>query len=765
MEGRSCLDSVSVTSYYDTMPTKVLWVGTLGILLLATQLGGVQHEDTEQEEGSGLQTTPGDHEDGAGGEHHHVALASWRWKNYGSMFLFTLMLILCVLVKIGFHYIPFLSKFLPESCFLILLGVTLAEIFYAGVKIDPCEHLFPRFTADLFFNVLLPPIILDSSFALYDRDFLSNFRSVVTFAVIGTIINIFATGFSLYGLASAGAFGEFIVKADTACHNKNIGTEVVHNLTATESLIFSSLISAVDPVAVLAIFEEIRVNTGLYFLVFGESLLNDGVTVVLYNTMIGLADIEFGAYEIILAVLSFFFVVFGGLLIGVVNGGMVSFITTKTQSSREIEPLLVFVFGYLAFTLAELVHWSGIISIIGFGLVVKRYAMTNMSQKSYTTVKYATKTLAVTSDCIIFFFLGIVVCSEAHHINWPFVLTTIALCTVYRFIVTFFLSWLTNRKRNTKICYKEQFIMAYGGLRGAVGFSLAVVLNKDKWYRELFVTTALAMVFFTVFIQGTTIKFLVKLMGISLRETEEGPKKLCPQIQETLIDNIMGGMETVIGRSGHFKMSQVFNYLDNHYFRRFLISSDKKETLERTFDKIILEEHYTSLYGPRLIVDNINTQTTTKKLKYTVSTLGREWNKGVANSSWNQYQRKGEDELTADQLLEERRKRARTMENRILSFQPTGQETNTEDSDVSMRTYPRQFGNRKSMIASMIISEYDKVSNDKKQRLSLSSNPASPTSLSSPPIRNWERLSRKVSQGNPTFTMIPEDDTDLEAGM
>ena len=131
-------------------------------------------------------------------------------------------MILGVLINIYYHQIPILNS-LPESCFLIALGVVIiisiiisiititiviiinmikvmgALIWVGGID-DEGNSVF-KLTANLFFNVLLPPIILDAAFSLYSRDFMANSLNIIVYAVLGTVANILLIGFSLYGLA------------------------------------------------------------------------------------------------------------------------------------------------------------------------------------------------------------------------------------------------------------------------------------------------------------------------------------------------------------------------------------------------------------------------------------------------------------------------------------------------------------------------------------------------------------------------------------
>lgn len=146
---------------------------------------------------------------------------------------------------------------------------------------------------------------------------------MLLYAIVGTLINVVLIGPSLWFSGWLGAFGS--------------GT----NISLIECLCFSTLISAVDPVAVLAIFQELGVNKALYFLVFGESLLNDAVVIVLYNSVTVFAmtpAIE--AMDVVLGVCNFFTVSGGGLFIGFVLGGLTAIITRFTHDVRVVEPMV-----------------------------------------------------------------------------------------------------------------------------------------------------------------------------------------------------------------------------------------------------------------------------------------------------------------------------------------------------------------------------------------------------------------------------------------
>ena len=157
--------------------------------------------------------------------------------------------------------------------------------------------------------------------------------------------------------------------------------------------------------------------------------------------------------------------------------------------------------AYFAYMGAEVFHWSGIISLIGCGLVQAHYSFKNISRKSKTTLKYFIKMASATCDIIIFLFLGIALI-KTHFWHTGFIVWTISFCLICRFLSVYGLVWLANRRRIKGINVQEQFIMAYGGLRGAVGFSLVEMISEATIPpKQMFVTTTLSVVLFTIFVQ------------------------------------------------------------------------------------------------------------------------------------------------------------------------------------------------------------------------------------------------------------------------
>ncbi|XP_015782511.1 Na(+)/H(+) exchanger protein 7 [Tetranychus urticae] len=497
-----------------------------------------------------------------------VHLISWRWEELGNYFLIGAFLLIAAGVKICYHHSHTLSTHIPESCVLILLGTIVGTIFFFTGVLE--SEYVPKFNSPLFFYVLLPPIILESAYSLYDKSFFNNIGTILLYAVVGTIINIATIGPSLYYCSEWGIFGD-------------------DKIPLIECLIFATLISAVDPVAVLAIFAEVNVNKALYFLVFGESLLNDAVVITMYNTVSALAGREnIRVTEIIRGILSFLITSGGGVSTGIFLGALSSIVTRFTADVRVVEPLIVIVLAYISYIGAELFHFSGIISLICCGLMQAEYTRHNISKKSYTTIKYLTKTVSSIADVIIFLFLGMVLVRDDHKWNTEFVFLTTFFCIIYRFFSVFSLTYVANNffQRLRIVNFAEQLLMAYGGLRGAIAFCLAIMLDTSKISQaNLFVTATLFVILFTVFVLGSTTKPIVHFLEVKIHIKHEA--KLFIEINNKVVETFMAGMEEIAGNRSANYWAQKFARFNDNYVKAILIrgGAERAASIRTAYEK------------------------------------------------------------------------------------------------------------------------------------------------------------------------------------
>lgn len=507
-----------------------------------------------------------------GAAHERYPLTQVEFDRVKTPFIIGIWILSASIAKIGFHMTPKLHLIFPESCLLIVVGVVIGVVlfFCTDVAVSPL-------TPNTFFFYMLPPIILDAGYFMPNRLFFDNLGTILLMAVVGTIFNIATIGGSLWACGLSGIFGP---ESETP--------------KFLDIFIFASLISAVDPVAVLAVFEEIHVNEILYIVVFGESLLNDAVTVVMYHMMevynhIGISEII--AKDVVNGVGSFFVVAVGGTVIGIIWGFLTGLVTRFTDHVRVIEPIFIFVMAYLAYLNAEIFHMSGILSITFCGITMKNYVESNISQKSHTTVKYALKMLSSSSETIIFMFLGVATVNNNHVWNTWFVLLTILFCSVFRVLGIIVLTAMANRFRLHKLSRVDQFVMSYGGLRGAVAFALVLLIDERVVpQKDMFVTTTIAVIYFTVFLQGITIKPLVRILNVK-RANKRKPT-MNERIHERFMDHLMAGIEDIVGKTGNYNVRDKFKRFDNRFIRPLLIRDLKgaEPKIIETYSKLTMRD-------------------------------------------------------------------------------------------------------------------------------------------------------------------------------
>uniref|UniRef100_A0A8D0APY7 Sodium/hydrogen exchanger n=1 Tax=Sander lucioperca TaxID=283035 RepID=A0A8D0APY7_SANLU len=358
-----------------------------------------------------------------------------------------------------------------------------------GLQVQDDEMLRKvTFDPEVFFNILLPPIIFHAGYSLKRRHFFRNIGSILAYAFMGTVISCFVIGLIMYGFVS---------------FMKVVG-QLGGDFFFTDCLLFGAIISATDPVTVLAIFNELKVDVDLYALLFGESVLNDAVAIILSSSIAAYqpAGDNSHSFEAMAMLKSFgiFLGVFSGSFALGVATGVMTF--TKLRDFPLLETALFFLMSWSTFLLAEACGFTGVVAVLFCGITQAHYTFNNLSPDSQDRTKQLFELLNFLAENFIFSYMGLTLFSfQSHVFNPMFIIGAFVAVFLGRAANIYPLSFLLNLGRKNKIGYNFQHVMMFAGLRGAMTFALSI-RDTATYARQMMFSTTLLIVFFTVWICG-----------------------------------------------------------------------------------------------------------------------------------------------------------------------------------------------------------------------------------------------------------------------
>ena len=361
---------------------------------------------------------------------------------------------------------------MPYTVGLVVVGVVLAILFKES-QIDV--------GSDLILGIFVPPIVLEAAFHLPINDLRRNMTPILVLAIAGVLITTFLVG----GIVAWGT-----------------GMQIQY------AIVFGSIVAATDPVAVIALFKSLGVPKRLQVLLEGESLLNDGTAIVIFN--IAVAAAVTSSFSLRDGIAEFIISAGVGISIGLVLGILASLVILRIND-YSIETAVTFILAYGAFVLAESVHVSGVLAVVAAGLVNGNIGPRGMSPTTRIVVFNFWEFMSFIANSFVFLLIGLVADATLITNNWQYILWGILAALVSRLIVAYGLMLPFKSISNS-----WKHVIYWGGLRGAISLSLVLGISNtlEGGVGKQLLAMVFGLVLFTMLVQGTSMDFIIKKLKV-----------------------------------------------------------------------------------------------------------------------------------------------------------------------------------------------------------------------------------------------------------
>lgn len=369
----------------------------------------------------------------------------------------------------------------PTSVALVVIGIVAAGV---GLRPD-VARLQGEVFEEVVILLFLPLLVFSAALGIDLRAFTRNLGAILALAIPAFLISVVLVGLTLHV-----ALGTALLVA----------------------FLFGALISATDPVAVVAVFREVGVPRRLLTLVEGESLLNDGVAIVLFAILVEAAT--GGGIDVVGGVLEFSLVFAGGALIGVV-AGLVAALALPWMDRLAAAALSLAV-AYGSFVVAEvLLGFSGVMAAAAAGMVLAGLAPSRASADVRETWEQLWESLDYVANALLFLLVGLVIGPRLLLDQLGPILLAAAVVLIARALAVIPIVWVLERVAHMpRVGRRNEAVLIWGGLRGAVALALALALPEDLAEREFLVTLTGGVVLATLLLNATTIRWLVSGLGL-----------------------------------------------------------------------------------------------------------------------------------------------------------------------------------------------------------------------------------------------------------